>query len=96
MEIASLTKIMTLYTVLTLVKKFSIDLNTTIITVPRGAVLLGGTTAYFNEGDSLTLIDLLYALMLPSGNDAAYTLATYFGKYLTNAQHSFKGISLHL
>lgn len=51
MEMASLTKIMTIYTVMSLVKKYNIEMETTIVTVPRGAVLLGGTTAFLNEGD---------------------------------------------
>lgn len=29
------------------------------------------------------MIDLLYGLMLPSGNDAGVALAEYFGKYLS-------------
>ena len=34
------------------------------------------------EGDILSVWDLLHALMLPSGNDAAIILAEYFGEYL--------------
>jgi len=30
-------------------------------------------------GDTLTLNELFYAMMLPSGNDAAQTLGIYFG-----------------
>ena len=29
------------------------------------------------------MIDLLYGLLLPSGNDAGVALAQYFGKYLS-------------
>jgi len=29
------------------------------------------------------MIDLLYALLLPSGNDAGMALAQYFGKFLS-------------
>ena len=50
-----------------------------IVNVSRDAVLLGGTTAYLKTNDQLKLIDLLYGMMLPSGNDAAYTLAEYCG-----------------
>lgn len=31
------------------------------------------------EGDKLTVEQLLYGMMLPSGNDAAYALARFFG-----------------
>lgn len=33
-------------------------------------------------GDTLTIEQLLYGLMLPSGNDASYCLANYFGAIL--------------
>ena len=42
-----------------------------------------GTTANLRPGDELFVIDLLYGLMLPSGNDAAVALAQYFGKFLS-------------
>ncbi len=48
--------------------------------------------AWLNQGDILTTRQLLVALLLPSGNDAAYTLAVNAGKKiagdsnLTNAQ----------
>lgn len=48
--------------------------------------------AWLNQGDILTTKQLLIALLLPSGNDAAYTLAVNTGKRiaedsnLTNAQ----------
>lgn len=38
-----------------------------------------GTSACLRSGDLLTIEDLLHALMLPSGNDAAYTLAEFVG-----------------
>jgi len=38
-----------------------------------------GTSSGLREGYYIKLIDLLYALMLPSGNDAAYLLAETFG-----------------
>lgn len=43
---------------------------------------VGGTTANLCEGDSLSIKDLLFGLMLPSGNDAAVTLAENFGDFL--------------
>ena len=39
------------------------------------AAEMAGTTAELEVGDMMTIEDLLYALMLPSGNDAATVLA---------------------
>ncbi len=41
-----------------------------------------GTTANLKFTDVLTLKDLFYGMMLPSGNDAAFALAEYFGRLL--------------
>lgn len=38
--------------------------------------------AWLNQGDTLTLRQLLVALLLPSGNDAAYTLAVNTGRMI--------------
>ena len=40
----------------------------------------GSSVAWLNQGDTLTVRQLLIALLLPSGNDAAYTLAVNTGK----------------
>lgn len=39
-----------------------------------------GSGYYIKEGEILTLNDLLYGLMLRSGNDASYAIAKYVGK----------------
>ncbi len=50
-----------------------------VLTVPDGAQSVaadvGGTTMGLAPGERLTLHDLLYGMLLPSGNDAAYTIA---------------------
>ena len=43
---------------------------------------VNGTTANLIEGDSLTVLELMYGMMLPSGNDAAVALAIHFGAIL--------------
>jgi D-alanyl-D-alanine carboxypeptidase (penicillin-binding protein 5/6) len=43
---------------------------------------IGGTTAFIREGLRYSIYDLLIGLMLPSGNDAALTLAENFGRFL--------------
>ena len=43
--------------------------------VPAEAVGIEGSSMYLREGEILTIQDLLYGLMLHSGNDAAVALA---------------------
>jgi D-alanyl-D-alanine carboxypeptidase (penicillin-binding protein 5/6) len=74
---ASVTKVMTALLVLE-----SGDLGQEI-RVPKAAVTYawkyGGETASLRPGDVLTAQELLEALLLPSGADAAYTLANAYG-----------------
>jgi len=73
----SITKVMTAYVVIE-----AGHLNR-VITVPSGIVgyddAYGASTAGLVPGEKLTALQLLYALLLPSGCDAAYTLATAYG-----------------
>ena len=57
-----------------------ISLNTKIL-VSSSASKIKGTTSNLLEHDELKIIDLLYGLMIPSGNDSAMALALYFGKF---------------
>jgi serine-type D-Ala-D-Ala carboxypeptidase (penicillin-binding protein 5/6) len=74
----SITKIMTAYVVIE-----AGNLNR-VITVPSGIVgydnKYDASTAGLAPGEKLTALQLLYALLLPSGCDAAYTLAAAYGK----------------
>lgn len=75
--IASITKVMTAYLVIS-----GGDLGRKI-TIP-GQVLgyvaeYGASSDYLEPGEVLTARELLYGLLLPSGADAAYTLATAYG-----------------
>lgn len=47
--------------------------------IPKEAVGIEGSSVYLKEGEILTVQDLLYAMMLHSGNDAAVALAIYCG-----------------
>ena len=47
--------------------------------VPKEAVGIEGSSMYLQEGEILTIQELLYGLMLQSGNDAAVALAIYCG-----------------
>lgn len=69
MLIASTTKIMTCVIVLE-----NLDLEKEII-VGNEVLSMYGTNIYINVGEKIKVKDLLYGLMLRSGNDAAITLA---------------------
>ena len=45
-----------------------------------------GTSANLQRNFWISLQDLLYGTMLPSGNDAAYTLAQYMGYLYVNSK----------
>mmetsp|Transcript_5843 Transcript_5843/g.9373 ORF Transcript_5843/g.9373 Transcript_5843/m.9373 type:complete len:172 (+) Transcript_5843:1461-1976(+) len=77
-ECASLTKIMTAFVVIRLMERMKLE-ETTLIKVSSDSSSVIGTSAELVENDTLTLKQLLYGLMLPSGNDAAHCLAEYFG-----------------
>lgn len=47
--------------------------------IPKEAVGIEGSSMYLKEGEVLTVQELLYGLMLHSGNDAAVALAVYCG-----------------
>ena len=49
------------------------------VRIPKEAVGIEGSSMYLREGEVLTVQDLLYGLMLRSGNDAAVALAIYCG-----------------
>lgn len=84
-ECASLTKIMTAYVVIKLMERFKIE-ETQLVKVSEYAARVNGTSAQLQEADTLTVLQLLYGLMLPSGNDAAHCLAEYFGGLLKKKQ----------
>lgn len=50
-----------------------------VVTVGRNAYGVPGTSIYLNLGEKITLRDLLYGLMLASGNDAAVAIAEHIG-----------------
>jgi len=50
-----------------------------VVTVGRNAYGVPGTSIYLDLGEKITLHDLLYGLMLASGNDAAVAIAEHIG-----------------
>lgn len=49
------------------------------VQIPKEAVGIEGSSIYLQEGEVLTVQELLYGMMLHSGNDAATALAIYCG-----------------
>lgn len=72
-KMASTTKIMT-----SLIVIENTNLNN-IVEISSKAASTGGSRLKINKGDKITVRDLLYGLMLRSGNDAAVALAEYVG-----------------
>jgi D-alanyl-D-alanine carboxypeptidase len=73
MRIASLTKTMT---AIVAIENGKLD---EVVTVPPEAVGVEGSSIYLKRDEKLKLEELLYGLMLRSGNDAAVTIATHVG-----------------
>ena len=72
LPMASTTKIATAATVLSLQNDLSKQLA-----IPSEAVGIEGSSVYLKEGDVYSVKDLLYGLMLRSGNDCATALALH-------------------
>ncbi len=70
---ASTTKIMT---ALVAIENGNIDQE---FTIPKEAVGIEGSSVYLKEGEKLTLRELLYCLLLESGNDSAVAIAYFVG-----------------
>jgi len=79
---ASTTKIMTSYLVFDLAAD-SPDVMEERVTFSRRADKTGGSSSTVREGEQVSVRELLYGLLLPSGNDASVALAEHFGDRLT-------------
>ena len=91
-DIASLSKMMTFYIVGQALRSGLVNEDDEVC-ISHTAVTLYGTTAWLREGDYLQLQDLLYAMMLPSGNDAACGLAEHVGQALQGSEKKYSGMS---
>ena len=69
--IASVTKVMTAVLVL---ENYKLD---DVVTVTKDQIEINGSKAFLKEGEKITVENLLYCMLMVSGNDAAKTLATY-------------------
>lgn len=79
--IASTTKIMTAWIILQRADKDPKWLDEEICFSERAAATLG-SSCRLKSGERLSVRELLYGLLLPSGNDAAVALAEHFGSRL--------------
>ena len=59
--------------------KHQLDPERITYAVRKTSTLIGGTTAKLQEGQVLTLLELFYGMMLPSGNDAAIAVSEAIG-----------------
>lgn len=75
---ASTTKIMTALVTLDVCRELNLGLDSEVI-VPKEAEGVEGSSLYLKAGERLPLEELLYGLMLHSGNDAAVALASCMG-----------------
>ena len=75
---ASTTKIMTALITLETLERYDSPIEQKI-TVPETAEGMEGSSIYLKAGEKLSIEDLLYGLMLVSGNDAATALAEVIG-----------------
>ena len=73
---------MTFYTIIKVSEKFQKDISKEIIIIDVEAESMTGTSAQIITDDIYTVEQLLYGLMLPSGNDAAVALAKWAGSLL--------------
>ena len=75
---ASTTKIMTALVALEILDEIGADLKSRT-SVPAEAMGIEGSSAYLKEGEKITVEELMYAMMLRSGNDAATAVAICCG-----------------
>jgi len=87
LPMASTTKVMTAMLVLKLAEEDASVLDETITFSERADKTIG-STAGVREGESLAVSELLYGLLLPSGNDASVALAEHFGTRLSSVKRA--------
>lgn len=89
-EVASITKVMTCFCACKLIEKYKIAPTEIYVQVSKIAASLIGTSANLRPGDIISIWDLLHAVMLPSGNDAAFCVAESFGTYINMQTKEYK------
>lgn len=90
LPMASTTKVMTALLVLELAQTQPMILSEAV-TFSQQADATIGSSAGIRAGEQLPVRELLYGLLLPSGNDAAVALAEHFGSRFAIAQERSEG-----
>jgi len=83
MHIASTTKIMTAFLVLNYAVEHPQAMQE-LLTFSQRADETNGSTAGIRAGEQLTVGELMFGLILPSGNDASVAFAEHFGRKFAN------------
>jgi D-alanyl-D-alanine carboxypeptidase (penicillin-binding protein 5/6) len=73
---------MTCVLALDLSKQYGRQLSEEFVTIGAFEHDIGGTSASIKKGEIYNIEQLLYGLMLPSGNDASLAIAVWGGKLL--------------
>lgn len=82
--LASVTKLMTACIVMEKLESGAVKLTDTI-TVSGASSKMGGSQVYLKQGETFTLEDLMKAIMIASGNDAAHAVA----EHIAGTQEAF-------
>ena len=85
LDMASTTKIMTAYLVTSLAQTNPEVLEETVVFSSRADETIGSSSR-IRQGEQIPVEELLYGLLLPSGNDASVALAEHFGDRLHQAE----------
>lgn len=83
-DIASTTKIMTAWLVISLAEQ-NPEVLDEVLTMSDRADQTPGSTSGLRSGEQVTVRESLYGLLLPSGNDMSVALAEHFGERLAAA-----------
>lgn len=75
---ASVTKIMTMTLILEAVEDGTVSLDDMVM-VSEDAAAMGGSQVYLYPGETRTVDEMLVAIAVGSGNDAAYAMAEFIG-----------------
>ena len=82
---------MTAYVVIDIMQRYKINEHQWKVRILPSSCKLIGTTSNLIPRDQLSIWELLHGMMLPSGNDAAQSLAIHFGLFLLKEE--YKGSS---
>ncbi len=76
LSVASMTKMVAQTIILEEIEKGNIKWSD-VVTVSRNASSMGGSQIYLEEGEKITVEDLMKGISVASGNDATVTMAEY-------------------